>query len=427
MINSNKHFRTSPENKKRRASALLVAVLVMGILLTLTMGLSSLVVREITQTADLVNSGKAYYAAEAGIENALLDLHQNLPGYETRDQPGAEDDWVTGGSAGGLNYRYKISNRGNSYPYFQDDKPVFLSPGVAVTKDFLYAGNGYRDQTYNILPLNKTVTIPLFIQTVDAAGSKVIKNVDGFLLEYYVNFDDDLQNLYSFGGDSYKHLDVLRWKVFGQTKDGTGKTDAISDFFPSKPGDSADNPVCLIGTTEDWRSIDDTGVDCNIPVLSISGADGQISDNTSNFVTAARECYFSDAGGLVAPKVEDEVNAIQKGCDIHTFITSHEKNYLTITNVVNPDVIGITNLEGQDDDELAASKANIYYRVIARGDQGDDAEAKDVLPLEYAQISADGFGPNNLKQSIDAKIKLNSFLPVFNFSLYRTDTDSSNP
>ena len=62
----------------QKGSALIIALLLIGVLLTLTLGLGSLVMREVRITNDVINEGKAYYAAEAGIESGLLDIILNL-------------------------------------------------------------------------------------------------------------------------------------------------------------------------------------------------------------------------------------------------------------------------------------------------------------------------------------------------------------
>ena len=67
----------------KNGSSLIIVILIMGILMILTVGLSGLAIREIGQTAGIVKAGQAYYAAEAGIENALLELENSFPGYET--------------------------------------------------------------------------------------------------------------------------------------------------------------------------------------------------------------------------------------------------------------------------------------------------------------------------------------------------------
>ncbi len=398
-----------------RASSLVVAVLVMGILITLTLGLSNLVIREIRQTSDAVAAARAYYAAEAGVENALLDLSRSLPGYETPKADGASYSWVTGkfsaGSAVAADFRYQIRNQGNAYPYFDPDKPYFMEPDNAVPVNVLY--DLHPEYTYNVLPLNKTVTIPLFTD----CGNGTVNNVEDFLLQYYVDFDLD-PNITLPGHENKKlnaklqDFDVLRWKLFGEpTRSGDkGKTEAISDFYPAHENDIPSQPVCL-GTDSSLASLYDSSC-----ILGLLNPDNRNLPTEASW-SIARECYASDAG-FGAGHSLSEYTDIMKDCSINTFIGSHTKNYLTLTNIVNPDIIGISNVE------LRKSRANIYYRIIAKGGViGSSCGSATPLPREYAEISADGFAGGGLvKQSIDVKMKLNSFLPVFNFSLYRTDT-----
>jgi hypothetical protein len=414
-------------NTIRKGSALLVAILVMAILMTLTLGLSALVIREIRQTGDIVAAGKAFYAAEAGVEIALLELHEHLPGYQTKNVSGAADEWVSSPPDDEfLDYRYRIRNQGNRYPYFDDDAPVYLTSGIGVTKNFLYENGGPNEATYNVLGLNQTTTIPLFVD----CGDGTFKDVKNFVLEYYVDFDTAPDNNLSIS-NPIQDFDVLRWKLFGQPNDpdlsggGVSRTHAISDFYPAYENDSAENPVCI--GSDLALAVDDN---C-IPLLADSAninKDYIANWDTENFDVSpveaawgvARECYAKDAGPIVAP------SDIQKGCNIGSFMQTHKKNYFTITNVVNPDIVGIS------DPVIRNARANIYYRVVAEKDQGqfcqgENPNDQDVMVREYAAISSDGFASNKtVKQSVDVKLKLNSFLPVFNFTLFRTDPSKEN-
>lgn len=404
-----------------QGSSLLVAILVMGILMTITIGLSNLIIQEIRQTTDLVAAGKAYYSAEAGIENALLDLREHLPGYEVGCTGENESDFKDQKIDDDLHYRYRICNKGNSYPYFDKDKPVFLTSDMGVTRDVLY--EQHPEATYNVLPLNSTVTIPLFVENEDGS----IKDVHKFLIQYYVNFDtDDELTLDGYGQLSLKlqDFDILRWKVFGTPSPSNpltaGKTEVISDYFPAFQGDSATTPVC-IGSSIDF----DEWQGCKVPVIEFvneqedyfaeedESAFEDVPQSLANVWSIARECYLKDAGEVVA------ATDIHKGCSIETFVKSHTKNYLTLTNIVHPEIIGI------NDPDKRAQKANIYYRVIAKDDE--DVTSEKVLVRQGADISADGYASSDrVKQSLEVHFKSGSFLPVFNFSLYRTDTEKEN-
>jgi len=424
-----------------RGSSLLVTLLVMGILLTLTLGLSTLVIREIRQTGDIVSAGKAYYAAEAGIEQGLYELADHYPGYETTDNdnnvPGwKEVDMFEGNDSltDKCSYRYKISNKGNTIPYIPDDEPIYLQPsGVAVSKGDLF--ESHEDQTYNVLPLNQSVTIPLFIDD----GNGGITDVDDFLLQYYVDFslDDTLLGELNPNYKGRHHLeledfDILRWKVFGNRCPSEGdcdnpdltRTDAISDFFPSSSLANEHEPVC-IGTdlslaVGDYNCMSPVDLEILKIVRDDSGEikredDGSYASNIEmldNLWSASRTCYMNEVGQNVTGGAD-----IKNNCTIGSFMKNHTRNFLTITNVVNPEIIGISNVE------LRNSRANIYWRVIAKGSSVET----NVIPRQFADIKADGYANDGkVQQSIDVKVGMSSFLPVFNFTLYGTSQGSAN-
>ncbi len=415
----------------QRGSALLVAILVMGILLTLTLGLSQLTVREISQTANVISAGKAYYGAEAGIENALLDLAEHLPGYETAAKLGNEAGWVvlkpvssdTSQKSDGLTYRYRIDNTADSYPYFDDNQPIFLQPDFAISKTQLYdIDNIYLDKTYNTLPLNGSVTIPLFVAGADGTSTDVTE----FMIQYYVDFGaadplDPLTIQYAEVLNKLQNFDILRWKLFGEPMESPGVTHAISDFYPAVNGSDSKNPVC-IGTKEDLTD----GVNCKFPVISVdygSANDEDLLKKDNYLWSAARECYTNDAGVIVAGGDAEaggtgsDTNKIGKVCLMKTFLGTHQKNYITLTNLVNPDIIGITN------PAVSAKRANIYYRILGRVKDDNGQENGRALPRAQADIVSEGLSPDGrVKKSIRARLGLGNFLPVFNFSLYRTDT-----
>ena len=189
-----------------------------------------------------------------------------------------------------------------------------------------------------------------------------------------------------------------------------------------------------IAPVEQLRYVQDANLDNTNKIVNLGNpssakSNAEIFGDTGSVWSQARECYARDVGydmatkavvGLAVLSASGNVDII-KDCSIGGFVQNHTKNYITLTNVVNPDIIGIT------DPVLRAKKANIYYRVIAEPDVATDGNTNgpNVLPREYAEIKADGYA-GKTKQSIDVQYKLNSFLPVFNFSLYKTDTSKSD-
>jgi len=373
--------------QKQRGSALVIALLIMGILMTLALGLSDLVLRESRITTDIVSSEVAHYAAEAGIESALLDLQQNLPGFEIEN--GGMADGVFGNNQNigiskdvDLDFNYTIENKTKTIPYVDT---TLVDPYIA-------QGNP-RKYMYNVLKLNDSMTIPLFVAGEDG---KIIP-VTSFRVEYFIDAQVASDMLYAIDiGD----IDILRWKITGVKSDsnpGNKKyfTESIGDYIPSLGG-LENNPNCF-GTSDSTAEINEDGVSYNY--------------NCSFLYPYAREAYTYQIVNNILQTVshtEEGNNPMQ----IKDFLISHTNNYLTITNIFNPAI-----LQGRSDYEKR-NKAKIYYRIII-------PNKNEYTIREFAKISSVGF-VRDLRQRIEALIPPDSFMPVFNFSLYRTDVGGRN-
>ncbi|MFA6917468.1 MAG: hypothetical protein WC285_01350, partial [Candidatus Gracilibacteria bacterium] len=158
-------------NKIRRnksGTALLTAMLIMGVLLAISIALSSLVMREFRITKDLLNAGKAFYAAESGVEEALYYLNNKLPGWSEGSERELGDD---------SKFRYSIKNKCNSYPCIDPTEY-----NVANLTDM--------SALYGVMDLNQSVLIPLFVVGKGADGSSdEVKSVKNFTVEFYGDFN----------------------------------------------------------------------------------------------------------------------------------------------------------------------------------------------------------------------------------------------
>jgi hypothetical protein len=447
----------------RKGSALLITLLMLGVLMTLTLGISTLVLREIRVTQSIVDANKAYYAAEAGVENALLGLSRNLAGYEpegTMAAPGDDYDQS-------FSYDYSTSNQTDSVPSFPDDQPIFVDAvsnvgtdgamvadcqisnarnplALAYTKEQVY--QDCPRATYRKLGLNETHIIPLYsVQSDLAGGTAVPVSVNDFLVEYYLNIRDgsdlygELQNL------KLESFDVLRWKIYGKPLVDTGvqRTESIADFYPGVTNNGPDRPVC-IGTDANIRAVQDNAESgaksetCVFPSLSrkppTAAEVGSGSDlNDVTLWSAARECYQTDAGVAVTggALIKGTTIGDATGCQMRDFIDNHKENYLILTNMVNPNVVGIGNMN--DPSQLA--RADIYYRVLARkdvktgvmgkGGTGISVDKAPKLVKDFAEIRSRGYAANGtVVKTLDVRYKAPGFLPVFNFSLYKTRAEA---
>jgi len=322
-----------------KGNALLITILIMGVIITITAGINALIVREIGENVDYINSGRAYYAAQSASESALFDLAASGPGYEKVEKVyfDAEDDDYF--------YEYSIQNLTNSIPIVD---PAEVEDEGAI-------------KTYTALELNQSVQIPLFIS--DESGN-VVDKIDDFKVSFYLGTEQNIPVEYLTG------YDVLRWKVYG-TDPVTGATEAIDDYLPASI--SADVPN-VFGTSE--------GI--------ITGKYVQKSEDGTNI-------YFRNEYNQLTGEVEG-------GYLIRDFITKHDKNYLIITNQTNPNAI----LGHEGNPEFS----KIYYKI----------ESDQEIPRQMSLVFADGYY-QSYKQSLDINYQEGSYLPVFNFALYRTDME----
>jgi len=374
--------------RENKGTALITALLVMGVLTAISLSVSTLIVREISITRLAIDAGKAYYAAEAGVEMALLDL-KNGEAEEKKKEVGFVENSGSAGEA-----KYEVKSTANSYP------PVEVEDG-STDDDY----RGY----YDYLDINESVTIPLFVGTGEASGSDSVMN---FVVQFFPNFEvDDL--IFNDGKFEISGWDVLRWKVYGIKNE---RTESINDFtafatarFQEQGGSTIFTGPRLPSWFGTWNVADctqNTGINCaeyqgQIAVVKDVLEDGQTVYQGSCLQTQAREHYKYDEDGRVV---------VMDCYYIDQFLTDHSQNYLVLTNLMNPSVLkSVDDNGGTISMESRKAKSRLYYRVVT----------DRPMPREYAEIISTG-------TSGDSKIVLNmlrkrdSFMPVFNFALYHT-------
>ena len=400
----------------KKGTALLVALLVMGVLMSISLALSTLIIREISITKDALDSGRAFYAAESGVEIALYKLENELPGWDTMEKSipvKLDSEYEVVGE-------YLVNNKCSSYPCYDDT----------------YDGTTDLTSYYDVLDLNESITIPLF--TVSDEYGKV--EVEDFTVEFYMGFnpatdlkfiDEDINNLSSW--------DVLRWKVFGISSL-DNKTYSISDFtavstayyaFTGEELNTSARQPSWFGSIScdevDQASRVTKDIECSPYNNLVDGSDEIDGDASASKVdvpdmksaivegvclnTEAREYY--DYSALTNGKIKDED---VKACyPIGDFLGKYDLKYLTLTNMVNPLVIRDDLGQGKTKKELQ----KIYYRVEFFGKKVGEDMVGDKTERNFAEITSNGYSGDS-RQSISVKIQKGSLMPVFNFSLYST-------
>lgn len=411
--------------KNRKGTALLVALLVMGVLMAVSLALSALIFRETRITREFIDSGQAYYAAESAIELGLYGLNNNLPGWEIGVDGEYDAVRVDNDSDVDAVAELKVKNRCQAYPCFDDD----FDKDTAESKEF-----------YAVLGLNESITIPLFVVD-NVGGNAVVQDITDFVVEFYAPFDPKTDFVME---ESVKDLlsgwDVLRWKIIGiSNQSGKPLTETISDFTAvSMMNKAGKENIPSNATKPSWfGTIDcntvDPGkrytdkIDCE-PYFVGSPGGKQIEVDPEEFgqvskvyagtcsQTEAREYYQYQYFGD-----ERDVASIEGCYSIGKFlekdnngVSSHTLNYLTLMNLINPSVFSDENVKKE-------ALGKLYYRVELFTDDG--AEAANTV-REYADLTANGYSGKS-KKSINVRIKKDSFMPVFNFSLYSTYMDKA--
>jgi len=403
--------------RSEKGTALIVALLIMSVLVAISLALASLIFKEVKVTRDLINAGKAYHMAEGGVEMALYDLNDNLPGMEKIDAPDEiADSWSEVDVDAGSQFRYEIKNQCSSYPCLEEvDVDTFDSGSVD-------PANQIEKAFYDVLPLNQTITIPLFVVDKDPiTGIDNVVSINDFTVEYFAKFTKDQLRVENASG-----WDVLRWKIFGMRRLDIDDyvTESISDFVPVTAVSGSSGLSETGPTMPSWFGT--SGNPCNIkyvpdtyPIQCFQYATDWFASETQEVCasqnTSARDHYKYTWTGSQKYLEDEDIKACYP---ISEFITEHAATvpnnssdfntgliYLTLTNMMNPSMFETGTLKERED--LSA----IYFRV----EVGDPQR----IVREYADITADGVSGDSI-QSINVKIKRNSYMPVFNFAVYST-------
>ncbi len=366
-----------------RGTALIVALLVMGVLMAISLALSVLVLRESIVTREFLDAGQSFYAAESASEIGLYGVKNNLPGWE----PTSEAVPIKVGENAVA--ELKVSNKCKAYPCFDEGYDLT----TAATDPSVF---------YATLGLNESATIPLFVVGDD--GNPM--TVTDFAVEFYANFDPSDIQFTKKDGTGVSDWDVLRWKIVGLNDAIKGKppvTESISDFTAVTKTDKGDftNPskpswfgtkACSNNNSERYTD----SIECLGYTIVSSGNCSQMH---------AREFYlYSFADG-------ERTNEVKPCWPLSRFINEHKLNYLTLTNLINPSVFKSS--------KASDKQSSLAYRV----ELFTDGKATDTV-RDFADITADGYSGKS-KQSVNVKIKRDSFMPVFNFSLYSTYMDEA--
>ncbi len=187
--------------------------------------------------------------------------------------------------------------------------------------------------------------------------------------------------------------DILLWKMFGYN-DITSGTDSMSEYLPA---------------AEAFGDFDSVG--------NTNSLVGRFATTPAKFGTVpnAYNCglffeYSADNKEFVEPEEGEKRDCKQ----FDDFLVEHTGNSLIVKNAINPAQIDLTQLDAE-----LAEASTIKYRVCTPS-CGTPNPADTGLVPEFTTVSSGGLYADTEKELL-TRVNREGFLPVFDFSIYRTD------
>lgn len=360
---------------EKKGSALVMSLFFMAILVVLSFAVNYMLLNEVRSERNFLEGVKAYYSAEAGIEDALLQVSVSNAGVDIVDKVDVafvQDAFYPEENIVGSKYTYDVFSRGSFNPCSFEDQ----EGGFAVLKS------------------GESVVIPL---EADAPF-----NVEYYIVNTKYPFDTPNNNDPSW----VMQNDVLRWKILGNRLDGdaVGKLEAISEYIPIYDvNHNAHNAPSTFGTSAEFPEYQ-SGKYYDI----IDGATFETSDLL----------YAGDFDPLASDFADDGFEGgfhyvFNAQHPIATFLGDHANNQLVLTNYLNvvPPTAPETELIYDADDY------ELYYKVDPN--PGSDQQSYNVA-CSAVQVIADGFSENeDFKQSIKVVKPLDQAAPFTDFVWYQ--------
>lgn len=373
----------TPFKKTNKGSAVVIALLLTGTLILIGVSLATVINNETRQIAEIIRNGRAEYLSEAGTEVGLLYTHQSPRGSEPRNN-NLENTFSlsTRQNTRNLAFSNQINLNNNQINQFSIEIDT-LSNYLPIVEEFTLnealqnsTNPDIRRNLFEALPLNQSVTIPL----TDAKQ---------FEIEYYFALDS---------GENRRDWDILLWKLFGTNAN--GEIENLSEYFPATGSNAQGN-----------KDISNTIIgSSSVAPASFGTLTPEQGFNCGTYFPAQ-----SETQGLASDQNYAETNT----CDqlIQTFLDNHTNNFIVLTNGVNTSLFG--------ENEAIFDIANIYWRACTPNCSDsllvsnlEDQENQFLVP-QFTKITSKGTHNNNTK-FLYTSINPEGFLPVFDFSIYRT-------
>jgi len=146
--------------KQKKASAILISIGIISVMLALAIGVASITVQNITLSKENIVSTMAFYRAEAGIERGLLDYAEKKDGIEDKETFGIrfddeEDKSVYSVNSAVSDIYYDFNYKGEEITNCEDANSYEAMASVEPHKrkdiPFYNPGNGENNTEFRIL------------------------------------------------------------------------------------------------------------------------------------------------------------------------------------------------------------------------------------------------------------------------------------
>ena len=357
-----------------------MSLLFMTILIVLSFAVNVMILNEIRSEHNFLQGVKAYYSAEAGVEDGLLQVSLHNAGESIAPQGNVDfvaDAYTVAPSAfdeDDVNdvlqntYSYTVASRGAMNPCLFESQ---------------------TEQGYAKLEAGESVMIPL-------------TDNDFFQVEYYVVNTEYPYDTPNNNPSFVMQNDVLRWKILGNRVNGehVGKVEGISEYIPVY------------------------GVNFNAPnspsAFGTHAFNGQVEYQRGKYYDILDGVTFDTADSVYLEDSAFSDNFAEGGFhyvyhpqyEIQSFLGEHTNNVLMLTNYLN--VIPPTNSEV----ELIydANDYDLYYRIHDSGSNRND------IACSAVQVSANGVSEDGtFRQSIDVIRPVDQASPVTDFVWYQRE------
>jgi hypothetical protein len=374
--------------KNKRGISLPMVIGLVSLILIISVGANELIVRAIRSVQKIEASDKAYFAAEAGVEDALYELSPHFAGYQTPVLTDTADvrknNFQTGVK---WDSEWTIQSHENTCTDVWDGKQL--------------CGKFYE---------NQKLIISLFNDNTSA--SDVASN--------------------GIGSSESLTIDTIRTNPF-----------SITFRLPTSVVDENDLTVLTIDNDGDKSVNEDVEGDSNPACANTKDADcdgsededspqdpviyWKISDNAGNTFTPARGCSADDGSEIC------EKDFTLEGDDI--LFTLPDTSNGVCDGPAGGVCDGLSSSPTISDflDEVDdGSKLQIEFNIVAPLEHTDNvlnkvaipyleygivyAGTDDIIPTPYFTIESDGYF-RDFKQSITAKVSPKTAVPLFDFTI----------